>query len=57
MVMNLVGDNWKSCPISSTSGWDGILWRVHGMTLCEKVRNYEIRKALNVEPLLQIERS
>jgi len=29
---------------------------VHGVTLRDKVRSCEIRKALNVEPLLQIER-
>ena len=33
----------------------GILRRVHGVTLLEKVRSCEIRKALNVEPLLRIE--
>jgi len=30
---------------------------VHGVTLLDKVRSCEIRKALNVEPLLRIERS
>ena len=30
-------------------------WRVHGLTLCNKVRNCEIPKALNVEPLSRIE--
>jgi len=30
---------------------------VHGVTLRDKVRSQEIRKALNVEPLLRIERS
>jgi len=33
------------------------LWRVHGVTLRDRVRNCEIRKALNVDPLLRIERS
>jgi len=32
----------------------GILRRVHGVTLCDKVRSFEIRKALNAEPLLRI---
>jgi len=31
------------------------LRRVHGVTLRDKVRSCEIRKALNVEPLLRIE--
>ena len=35
----------------------GFLRRVHGMTLCDKVRNCEICKALNVEPRFGIERS
>jgi len=30
----------------------GFLRRFHGVTLCDKVGNCEIRKALNVEPLL-----
>jgi len=30
------------------------LRRVHGVTLCDKVRSFEIRKALNAEPLLRI---
>jgi len=33
----------------------GFLRRVHGVTLRDKLRNCEIRKALNVEPLLRIE--
>jgi len=35
----------------------GFLRRVHGVTLRDKVRSCEIRKALNVEPLLRTERS
>ena len=35
----------------------GFLRRVHGVTLRDKVRSCEIRKAFSVEPLLQIERS
>jgi len=31
-------------------------WRIHGVTLRDKVRSHEICKALNVETLLQIER-
>jgi len=33
----------------------GFLGRVHSLTLRDKMRSYEIRKALNVEPLLGIE--
>jgi len=33
------------------------LWRVHSMTLCNKVCSCEICNALNVEPLLRIKRS
>ena len=33
------------------------LRRVHGVTLRDHVRNCETRKSLNVQPLLQIERS
>ena len=33
------------------------LRRIHGVTLCDKVRSCEILRALNVEPLLRIERS
>jgi len=32
----------------------GFSRRNHGVTLCDKVRSCEIRKALNVEPLLRI---
>jgi len=32
------------------------LRRVHGVTLCHKERSYEIRRALNVEFLLRIEK-
>jgi len=35
----------------------GFLRRVHGVTLRDKVRSCEIRRALNVELLLRIERS
>jgi len=35
----------------------GFLRRVHCVTLRDKVRSCEVRKALNVEPLLRIERS
>jgi len=35
----------------------GFLRRVHVVTLRDKVRSSEIHKALNVEPLLRIERS
>jgi len=35
----------------------GLLRRVHGVTLRHKVRNSEIHKAVNVEPLLRTERS
>jgi len=35
----------------------GDLRRVHGVTLRDKVRGCEIRKTLNVEPLLRIQRS
>jgi len=35
----------------------GFLRRVHGVTLHDKVLSYEIRKSLDVEPLLRIERS
>jgi len=32
------------------AGEMGFLRRVHGATLCDKVRSCEIRKTLNVEP-------
>jgi len=35
----------------------GFLRKVHGVTLRDKVSSCEIRKALNVEPHLRIERS
>ena len=35
----------------------GFLRRVHSLTLRDKVYNCQIRKAVNVEPLLRIERS
>ena len=34
----------------------GLLWRVHGVTLHDEVRNHENCKALNVELLLRIEK-
>ena len=43
--------------ISSTSGREGFFPKVHSVTLRDKVRSCEIRKSLNVEPLLRIERS
>jgi len=42
--------------ISSTSGSDGFLRRVHGVTFCNKVCDGEIPKALNVDSLLRMER-
>jgi len=35
----------------------GLLRKVHAVTLRDKLRSYEILKVLNVESLLQIERS
>jgi len=35
----------------------GFLRRVQGVTLCDKMHRFEIRKARNVKPLLRIERS
>jgi len=35
----------------------GFLRRVHGVTLRDKVRSCELLKALNIEPLLRLERS
>ena len=35
----------------------GFLRRNHGATLCDKVRSCEIHNAVNVEPLLRIQRS
>ena len=53
----ILGDVWKTA-IPSTNGKDGILPRVHGVTLHDKVRRCEIHKTLDVEPLhLRIERS
>jgi len=44
--------------ISSASGREGFLRGVRGVTLCNKVRSCEIRRALNVDPhLLGIERA
>ena len=35
----------------------GFLWRVHGVTIRDKMRSCEMRKTLNVEPLLWIKKS
>ena len=44
--------------ISSTRSREGFFWWVRGVTLRDKVRSYEIRRTLNVEPhLLGIERA
>jgi len=52
----LVND-WKNF-IPNTNGSDGSLQRVHSVTLEDKVRSWEIRKALNVKSHLQpVERS
>ena len=42
--------NDRNNNISGASGRDGFLRRVHGVALRDKVRSYEIRRALNVEP-------
>ena len=42
--------NDRNNNISGASGRDGFLRRVHGVALRDKVRSYEIRTALNVEP-------
>jgi len=44
-----LGNHWRNV-ITSTSGRDGILRRVHGVTLHDKVCSCEICEALNVEP-------
>ena len=46
-----LGNNWKN-TIPGENGWNGFLRRVYVVTLHEKVRSCEIRKALNVEQLL-----
>jgi len=50
LVGSLLKDKGSMLPLYPLSG-------VHGVTLRNKVRSCEIRKALNVEPLLRIERS
>ena len=55
-VVWILDNDWKNI-IPSAIGRDGILRRVHGVTLRDKVRNCEIRGALNVEPHLRMERS
>ena len=57
MVMNLEYNDRKNA-ITSASVGNEVLRRIEGVTLFNKVRSSEIRKSLNIEPLLlQIERS
>jgi len=51
----IMGNDWKSV-IPSASSRDVFLRKVHGVTLCHKVRSCETRNALNVKSLLRIER-
>ena len=59
MVMNLWNDwNIAIIVLSQVQAAEiGLLRRVHGVTLRDKVRSYEILKALNIEPRLGKERS
>jgi len=49
-MTEMISSQWQAAEM-------GFLGRVHGVTLRDKVRSCEIRRALNVEPLLRIERA
>jgi len=52
----ILGNDWKN-TIPSASSRDGIFAKsLHGVIVGEKVCSYKIREALNIEPLLLIER-
>jgi len=57
-VLTYDPESWPMTEITLSQGQAaemGFLGRVHGVTLRDKVRSCEIRRALNVEPLLRIE--
>jgi len=51
------GTSASRCPLLKGKGVNAALSGVHGATLRDKLRNCDIRKGPNVQPLLRIERS
>jgi len=47
--------DFSAPPVIRRPGHCGTLHYAHGVALCDKVRRCEIRRALNVKPLLRIE--